>query len=272
MAVYAIGDIQGCYKQFKKLVKRTGYKPGNDSLWLCGDLVNRGPQSADVLRYIMDLGDAAHCVLGNHDLNLLAVANDARKLKPTDSLRDVLDAPDAPELLEWLRRRPLLHADKNIKVCMVHAGLHPDWTIKNARKLADELKETLRSKKRFREYLHRMYGNQPERWDNSLRSWERLRFLTNVMTRMRYLDEKMGLELTLSCAPGRQPEGYHPWFTYPSRRKGSWRVVFGHWSTLGLHEHRDVICLDSGCLWGGFLTAVRLDCSKPEYYAVSCGK
>ncbi|HBE93224.1 MAG TPA: diadenosine tetraphosphatase, partial [Gammaproteobacteria bacterium] len=222
MAVYAIGDIQGCYKQLKKLVKRTGFKPGNDSLWLCGDLVNRGPQSADVLRYIMDLGDAAQCVLGNHDLNLLAVANDARKMKQADSLRDVLDAPDAPEMLEWLRKLPLLHSDKNLRVCMVHAGLHPDWTIKKAGKLADEVKNALRSK-RYSEFLHRMYGNQPTHWDTSLRGWDRLRFITNTMTRMRYLDKKQGLELTLSCAPGRQPAGYQPWFTYPSRRKDKWR-------------------------------------------------
>lgn len=271
MAVYAIGDIQGCYKPFRKLLKKSGFKPSRDKLWLCGDLVNRGPQSADVLRYLMDLGDAAHCVLGNHDLNLLAVAYGARKLKPTDTLRDVLDAADSAEMLDWLRRRPLFHADKDIRACMVHAGLHPDWTVKKTRKLAGELQRVLRGKQ-CREYLHRMYGNEPQRWDKSLQGWERLRYLTNVMTRMRYLDDKLRLELTLSCGPGRQPKGYHPWFTYPSQRKPGWRVVFGHWSTLGLHEYEDVICLDSGCLWGGFLSSVRLDCKKPEYHAVSCGK
>ena len=275
MAIYAVGDIQGCYKQLKKLLKRTGFKPGSDTLWLCGDLVNRGPQSADVLRYVMDLGDAARCVLGNHDLNLLAVAYGARPLKQTDTLRDVLDAPDVDELLNWLRRRPLFYRDKEIRTCMVHAGLHPDWSIKQANRLAGEVHDVLRGKKKKKKYtelLHRMYGNKPVYWDESLHGWERLRFLTNVMTRIRFLDERKGLELTMSCAPGRQPEGLHPWFTFPSNRKKGWRIVFGHWSTLGLHEYGDVICLDSGCLWGGFLSAVRLDCEKPEYHAVSCGK
>mgnify|MGYP001546115156 FL=1 len=271
MAVYAIGDVQGCYKQLRKLVKRTGFKPGKDTLWFCGDLVNRGPQSADVLRYIMDLGDAAVTVLGNHDLNLLAVANDARPMKPTDTIDDVLDAPDADDLLTWLRHQPLMHTCSDICVCMVHAGIHPEWSIKKASRLANEITSQLGGKK-YAEYLHRMYGNRPEYWDDSLHGWERLRFLTNVMTRMRYLDEKLGLELNISCAPGKQPNGYHPWFSYPSKRKKKWRVVFGHWSTLGVHEHNNVVCLDSGCLWGGFLTAARLDCSKPRYHAVSCGK
>ena len=271
MAIYAIGDVQGCYKQLRKLVKRTGFKPGKDKLWFCGDLVNRGPQSGDVLRYVMDLGDSAICVLGNHDLNLLAVASDARPMKPTDTIDDVLDAPDADHLLDWLRHRPLFHACSELRVCMVHAGIHPDWSIKKATALSSEISSTLAGKN-YAEYLHRMYGNRPERWNDNLHGWDRLRFLTNVMTRMRYLDSKNRLELTLSCAPGKQPEGYQPWFTVPSQRKKKWRVVFGHWSTLGVHEHNDVLCLDSGCLWGGFLTAARLDKPKTDYTVVSCGK
>jgi len=271
MAIFVIGDVQGCYKSLRKLIRQTGFKAKNDQLWFCGDLVNRGPSSADVLRYIMDLGESAVCVLGNHDLNLLAVANDARETKDSDTLEDVLNASDSSEMLDWLRRRPLFHRSKDIHVCMVHAGIYPAWSIGKAAKLANEVEDALRSSD-YKDFLKNMYGNYPAYWKNDLQGWERLRFITNTMTRMRYLDKSGALELELNCKPGAQPPGFYPWYKLEARRKQSWRVVFGHWSTLGLSTHNNAICLDSGCLWGGSLTAVRIDMKKPEFFSQECKK
>lgn len=271
MAVYAIGDVQGCYKSLRKLIRITGFKSAKDQLWFCGDLVNRGPQSADVLRYIMDLGDSAVCVLGNHDLNLLAVANGCRETKAYDTLEEVLNAADSVEMLDWLRNRPFFHRADEYRACMVHAGIYPAWSIKKAETLAKEVQRVLR-KGDYKSFLKKMYGNYPAYWDNTLEGWDRLRFITNTMTRMRYLDTSGALELDLKCAPGRQPPGFHPWFNVEGKRKPSWKVVFGHWSTLGLHWQNNAICLDSGCLWGGKLTAVRIDIPKPQFFSQGCKK
>ena len=271
MAVYAIGDVQGCYKSLRKLIKFTGFKSAKDQLWFCGDLVNRGPQSADVLRYIMDLGDSAVCVLGNHDLNLLAVANGCRETKAYDTLEEVLNAADSVEMLDWLRKRPFFHRSDEYRACMVHAGIYPAWSIKKAETLAKEVQRVLR-KGDYKSFLKKMYGNYPAYWDNTLEGWDRLRFITNTMTRMRYLDTSGALELDLKCAPGRQPPGFHPWFNVEGKRKPSWKVIFGHWSTLGLHWQNNAICLDSGCLWGGKLTAVRIDIPKPQFFSQRCKK
>jgi bis(5'-nucleosyl)-tetraphosphatase (symmetrical) len=271
MAVYAIGDIQGCYKSLRKLVKGTGFTHGEDQIWFCGDLVNRGPRSADVLRYIMDLGDSAHCVLGNHDLNLLAVAYGVRKVKSSDTLADVLDAPDSDEMLSWLRHRPMFHRSKKIRACLVHAGIYPGWSIKQTKKLAAEVENVLRGKKHL-EFFQNMYGNYPVYWHDDLAGWDRLRFITNVMTRMRFVDTSGALDLDIKCSPGKQPTGYQPWYAVDSRRKQTWRVIFGHWSTLGLHWQNNAICLDSGCLWGGQLTAAEIDLEKPKFYSISCKK
>jgi len=271
MAVFAIGDVQGCYKSLRKLVKLTGFKSTKDHLWFCGDLVNRGPHSADVLRYVMDLGDSATCVLGNHDLNLLAVANGARETKIADTLEDILNAADSKEMLGWLRNRPLFHRSEKYHTCMVHAGIYPSWSINKAEKLAKEVQRVLR-KGDYKAFLRNMYGNYPAYWDNTLEGWDRLRFITNAMTRMRYLDTSGALELELNCRPGSQPPGFHPWFDVTGKRKRPWRVIFGHWSTVGLHSHNNTICLDSGCLWGGKLTAVRVDKDKPEFFQHNCNK
>ncbi len=271
MAIFAIGDVQGCYKSLRKLIKLTGFKSTKDQLWFCGDLVNRGPQSADVLRYVMDLGDAAVCVLGNHDLNLLAVANGARETKISDTLTDILNAADSNEMLDWLRKRPLFHRSDEYRSCMVHAGIYPTWSINKAEKLAKEVQRVLR-KGDYRAFLRNMYGNYPAYWDDALEGWERLRFITSSLTRMRYIDTSGALELELKCKPGTQPAGFQPWFNVKSKRKESWRVIFGHWSTLGLHKQNNAICLDSGCLWGGKLTAVRIDKDKPELFQQSCKK
>jgi bis(5'-nucleosyl)-tetraphosphatase (symmetrical) len=269
MAIFAIGDVQGCYKSLRKLIKQTGFKPATDKLWFCGDLVNRGPQSADVLRYIMDLGDSAKCVLGNHDLNLLAVANGSRASKIADTLDDILDAPDSLELLGWLRHQPLFHRSKEYRVCIVHAGIYPTWSISKTEKLAHEVQKVLR-KGDYKTFLDKMFGNYPAYWDKNLQGWDRLRFITNVMTRMRYLDSSGALELDIKCPPGKQPAGFHPWYSVECKRKTSWKVFYGHWSTLGLHWQNNAICLDSGCLWGGELTAARIDIPELQFISQSC--
>ncbi len=269
MAIFAIGDVQGCYKALRKLIKITGFKQGKDQLWFCGDLVNRGPHSADVLRYIMDLGDSASCVLGNHDLNLLAVANGSRITKPADTLDEVLNAPDSGELLEWLRNQPLLHRSEEYRICIAHAGIYPDWSILKAESLANEVEEVLRSSD-HKKFLKNMYGNHPVYWSNDLQGWDRLRFITNALTRMRFLDTTGALDLDLKCAPGKQPPGFLPWFKLKAKRKSSWKVVYGHWSTLGLHWENNAICLDSGCLWRGKLTAARIDKDEPLFFEYDC--
>ncbi len=271
MTIYAIGDIQGCYKSLRNLIKHSGFKPASDQLWFCGDLVNRGPNSADVLRYIMDLGDTAHCVLGNHDLNLLAVAYGKRESKELDTLDDILNAPDSAEMLKWLRYQPLFHQSKKYRVCMVHAGIHPAWSIKKTKNLAREVQNVLR-KGDYKMLLEKMYGNYPAYWDNKLDNWERLRFITNVLTRMRYLDSSGALDLDIKCSPGKQPIGYHPWYSIQAKRKQHWRVFYGHWSTLGLHWQNNAICLDSGCLWGGKLTAAQVGDEKTRFIQINCGK
>lgn len=271
MGIFAIGDVQGCYKSLQQLIKGTGFNASEDQLWFCGDLVNRGPSSADVLRYIMDLGDAAHCVLGNHDLNLLAVAYGCREMKVSDTLEDILGAPDSNEMLDWLRHRPLFHKSRLDKVCMVHAGIYPAWSIKKAERLATEVEHVLRHGD-YQKFLKKMYGNYPAYWSNELTGWDRLRFITNAMTRMRFIDSTGALELDIKCSPGKQPSGFEPWYTLENKRKPAWKVIFGHWSTLGLHWQNNAICLDSGCLWGGHLTAARIDLEKPRFYSVSCSK
>lgn len=271
MAIYVIGDIQGCYKSLRKLIKLIRFKPNSDQLWFCGDLVNRGPQSANVLRYIMDLGDSAKCVLGNHDLNLLAVAYGKRQSKMLDTLDDILDAHDSSEILEWLRHRPLFYRSKEYQACIVHAGIYPAWSIRKTKKLAKEVQQVLRQGD-YVKYLNKMYGKQPVHWDEKLKGWDRLRFITNVMTRMRYLDTSGALDFDIKCSPGKQPPGFQPWYKIDGRRKQSWRVFYGHWSTLGLHSENNAICLDTGCLWGGKLTAARIDTKKIKIISISCKK
>jgi bis(5'-nucleosyl)-tetraphosphatase (symmetrical) len=269
MSIYAIGDIQGCYKSLRNLIKQSGFKASTDKLWFCGDLVNRGPQSADVLRYIMGLGDTAHCVLGNHDLNLLAVAYGKRESKEQDTLDEILNAPDSNEMLKWLRHQPLFHQSKKYRICMVHAGIYPGWSITKTIKLAKEVQQVLR-KGDYETLLEEMYGNSPAYWDDNLQGWDRLRFITNVMTRMRYLDSSGALDLDIKCSPGKQGPGHHPWYSIEAKRKKDWRVFFGHWSTLGLHWQNNAICLDSGCLWGGKLTAARVNDEKIQFLSLNC--
>jgi len=262
LATYAIGDIQGCFQPLVQLLKEIPYDPVRDKLWFAGDLVNRGPQSLETLRFIRDLGDRAITVLGNHDLHLLALwRNHHRHFKSNDTLAPIFDAPDHPELLEWLRARPLIHHDSELGYTLVHAGIPPQWDLETAQRCAREVEEVLRGEL-FDEFLQNMYGNHPSYWFESHTGWDRLRFTVNAFTRMRFCSPHGLLEFKLKGRPGQQPKPYLPWYEVPERRTQGQRILFGHWSTLGYHQGRDVIALDSGCLWGGHLSAYRLDDGK----------
>jgi len=258
MAVYAIGDIQGCFDELRRLLDLCRFDPSQDRLWLTGDLVNRGPDSLAVLRFVRGLGERAVSVLGNHDLHLLAVAEGLGKPHRGDTLQAVLDAPDREELLHWLRHRPMLHYDDALDTALIHAGLPPQWDLRMAQACSTELETVLRGGD-YRDFLAHMYGNQPRRWAMDLTGWERLRFIVNCFTRLRYCRSDGELCLKAKGEPGTQPPGCLPWFQAPGRRSTATRVVFGHWSTLGLYHGENVLALDTGCLWGGLLTAARLD-------------
>lgn len=260
MAVYAIGDIQGCFHALERLLERIEFDPCADRLWFTGDLVNRGPDSLQVLRFVRDLGASARVVLGNHDLHLLAVWAGDGRLKRGDSLAAVLEAPDADELLHWLRERPLLHEEPGMPFTLVHAGISPQWDLATARRCARELEHTLRGPE-FADFFRNIYGDEPDRWDERLEGWDRLRYITNVFTRMRYCAGDGGLRLSFKGPIDEAPPDHYPWFRVPGHHgleRGN-TVICGHWSTLGLHTGDGILGIDTGCLWGGELTAVRLD-------------
>ena len=267
MAVYAIGDVQGCYESLRALLDKVRFDPASDTLWLTGDLVNRGPQSLEVLRFVKSLPHAVS-VLGNHDLHLLAVATGQAPAKKRDTFSDLLAAPDRDELLDWLRNCPLLHHDSGLGYTLVHAGLLPSWDLPTAQRLAREAEKFIAHSDRNDLYTH-MYGDTPDHWDETLAGWARIRLIINGMTRLRYCDAGGRMDLRPKMAPGGQPAGLLPWFDVPTRRHSGERIIFGHWSTLGLWHHGDHIGLDSGCLWGGRLTAVRID-QSPTFTDVAC--
>jgi len=270
MAVYAIGDVQGCFAPLQSLLEKIQFSPDSDTLWFTGDLVNRGPESVEVLRYVKSLGSNAITVLGNHDLHLLAVAHDKKQQNKRDTLNSVLEADDAAELIDWLASRPLIHHDKSLNVTLVHAGLIPDWNLDKARNLAGEVHEVLVGPRRA-DFLERMYGNHPDHWDDGLQGWDRLRVITNILTRLRYCDINGHLSLDEKGAPGSQPDNFLPWFEYMPTKHDFGSIVFGHWSTLGQRTLiNQAICIDDGCLWGGSLTAVRLDETEKSFYSVTC--
>lgn len=257
MAVYAVGDVQGCKDELLGLLDRLRFDPSRDRLWFAGDLVNRGPDSLGSLRLVRDLGDAAITVLGNHDLHLLAVAGGHGKGRHEPDIQQVLTAPDRDELLDWLLRRPLLHTDPDLGWTMVHAGLPPQWDLDTAINCAREVEAALEADAAA--VFASMYGNKPDRWSASLSGSDRLRFIVNCMTRLRYVDAAGSVLLKLKTAPDDAPEGAIPWFRHPARATAGERIVFGHWSTLGLLQEDAIICLDGGCVWGGSLCATRLD-------------
>lgn len=269
MAVYAIGDVQGCHSELERLLEALRFDPAADRLWFAGDLVNRGPGSLETLRRVRSLGDAAVTVLGNHDLHLLALAEtDVAEPRKSDTLQPVLEAPDAGELLEWLRERPLLHYEADLDWLLVHAGLPPQWDLETARACAQEVESALRGKKR-RMFLKRMYGDRPRRWRSSLTGSKRLRFITNCLTRLRFCDAKGRIDLAPTGAPGSQPAHLMPWFRVPGRRSAGLNIVCGHWAAMGYLAEDGVRAIDTGCVWGGRLTALRLD-GAGETVSVPC--
>jgi bis(5'-nucleosyl)-tetraphosphatase (symmetrical) len=269
MAVYAIGDVQGCYAPLRQLLAQLHFDAGRDRLWFTGDLVNRGPRSLEVLRFVRGLGDGAACVLGNHDLHLLAVAAGAAKSRKRDTLDEILNAPDRDELLRWLRTRSLLHHDAGLGYTLIHAGLLPPWDLAQAQQLARETEAVLRSDA-GPEFFRHMYGDLPDHWNENLRGFDRLRVIVNAFTRLRYCDLDGNMDLRPKGPPGSQPPDLLPWFQVPARRSREHNIVFGHWSALGLWRGDGVIGLDSGCLWGRSLSAVRLDTEPVEYFSVNC--
>jgi bis(5'-nucleosyl)-tetraphosphatase (symmetrical) len=252
MATYAIGDVQGCFDELRELLRKVGFGK-RDRAWFVGDLVNRGPKSLEVLRFVRDLGARAVSVLGNHDLHLVAQYEGVEKLKERDTFQDVLDAPDARELIAWLRARPMVHVEGGY--AMVHAGLLPQWSIAKAEALGQEVSAALTAAD-YGEFLRNMYGNEPDRWNDALQGWDRLRVLVNAMTRMRYCDR--GGRMDLKTAGTEPARGYLRWYETRTREPGA-TLIFGHWSQLGLVFMPGIAGLDSGCIWGGRLSALRLD-------------
>jgi bis(5'-nucleosyl)-tetraphosphatase (symmetrical) len=265
MAIYAVGDIQGCYTELVRLLEKIRFDPTSDKLWLVGDLVNRGADSLQVLRLVKSLGDSAITVLGNHDLHLLAVAYGQGRLHRGDTLDEILNAPDREELLTWLRHQRLLHVEGEF--VLVHAGLLPAWTVAQANSLACEVESALQGAD-FVDFLAHMYGNQPNAWDDALTGYKRLRVITNALTRMRICTERGKMEFDFKAEQQNIPEGYRPWFDIAGRASSNATVIFGHWSALGLMIKPNAVALDTGCLWGGPLTAIRLD--DREIIQVDC--
>ncbi|MGL1832376.1 symmetrical bis(5'-nucleosyl)-tetraphosphatase [Rhodocyclaceae bacterium SMB388] len=256
MAVYAIGDIQGCYRQFGRLLEKLRFDPVVDRLWLVGDLVNRGPESLQVLRLARELADASTVVLGNHDLYLLMVAAGFSRRGKDDTLARVLEAPDRDELLDWLAHRPLAHAENGF--LMVHAGVLPNWSVAQTLALAAEVETALTGPASHAFLLH-LQGDKPDRWADTLRGQDRLRFVVNVLTRMRFCTPDGRLAMRAKGPPDKAPPGTLPWFRVPQPAWSGQTIVCGHWSALGYYRRDGLIALDSGCVWGGKLTAVRLE-------------
>lgn len=269
MAIYAIGDVQGCYPELRHLLDTLHFDPVADRLWFCGDLVNRGGESLEVLRLVHGLRECATVALGNHDLSLLAIAErdaEARARTNPDLLR-VLEADDGGILLDWLRGQCLAHHDATLGFTLVHAGFAPSWTLSQALHAAHEVERALRGPGHHA-LLRRMFGNRPSRWSAKLRGHDRLRAAINVFTRMRYCDVNGRIDFDAKGRPGSQRAGLYPWFEVPGVKERDTRIVCGHWSTLGRFAGLGIFALDTGCVWGGQLTALQLDGDEPRFIAV----
>ena len=264
---YIIGDVQGCADAFDRLLAAIDFSPSRDRMVVLGDLVNRGPQNLATLRRLRELGDAATCLLGNHDLHLLAVAHGVRPLHAGDTVKDILDAPDRDAWIAWLREHRLAVHDQGW--LMVHAGVVPQWDLHTTLRLAGEVEQHLRGDD-MRDFLRVMYGNQPARWDETLSGNDRLRFAVNVLTRIRFVEPDGTLELNVKEGAGAAPAGHVPWFEAPGRKTQGVPIAFGHWSTLGLLNRPDLLSLDTGCVWGGKLSAARIDGGRRDVIQVSC--
>lgn len=269
MATYAVGDVQGCYRALKLLLKKVKFSDDKDHLWVAGDLINRGPDSLKSLRLIKKMGTNATLVLGNHDLHLLAHAHGVRDLNPKDTLAPILQAKDSDELLEWLQLQPLMHYDAEFDAAVVHAGIPPMWSIPNALSYALEVESALADPVLAKDFFFNMYGNQPDIWQSSLEGTDRLRVITNYLTRMRFCSPTGKLELQTKNSPDLPPTGYAPWFTHKHNKWENTQILFGHWAALMGHtQSEQFIGLDTGCVWGGQLTMIRLEDKK--LFAVEC--
>ena len=265
--IYLMGDLQGCCQALERMLQTIDFSPSRDHLFVLGDLVNRGPDSLGVLRRLRGLDNAATCLLGNHDLHLLAVAHGVRKMHLSDTLAPILDAPDREDWLNWLRQQRL--AVQAHGWLMVHAGVVPQWDAAQTVALAGEVETMLRSPE-VGEFLTTMYGNEPARWDERLQGVDRWRCVVNSLTRLRFCAADGTMEFATKEGAGGAPEGYMPWFEVPGRRTEGTPVAFGHWSTLGLINRDDLLALDTGCLWGGHLTAARVDGATRELIQIAC--
>ncbi|MDP1664068.1 MAG: symmetrical bis(5'-nucleosyl)-tetraphosphatase [Methylobacter sp.] len=267
MSIYAIGDIQGCFDELLRLLDTISFNEHTDQLWFAGDLVNRGPKSLETLRFVKSLGDSAITVLGNHDLHLLAASCAPKNIAhKKDSLLPILEAPDRDELIDWLRHRPLFHFNDDF--CLVHAGLPPQWDFKKTKKMALLAEQALKDTD-YQAFLKQMYGNKPNIWSSNLKGVEKLRFIINCFTRMRYCDVNGRLDFVNSGPPGSQPKSLVPWFEVPKRKNADMRIIFGHWSALGYYEGPNCYAIDTGCLWGGQLTALKLG-EQVQRFSIDC--
>ncbi len=262
MATYAIGDLQGCFDEFINLLEKIHFNPPEDTLWFVGDIINRGPKSLHCLRFIKGLKKNAIMVLGNHELHLLAIVYGSAAKKPYDTLDDILAAPEKNELIEWLRQQPLLHHDNKLGYTLVHAGIFPEWDLTQAQHYANELETLLRGPDHI-PFFQNMYGNYPDHWDENLKDHDRLRFILNAFTRMRLCGPGDKLNLKKKGPPSDAPENYLPWFKVPNRRNKDINIIFGHWAALaGETGEPNAFALDTGCVWGGLLTTMRLEDGK----------
>ena len=267
MAVYAIGDLQGCLTPLRRLLDKLNFDPVTDRLWFVGDLVNRGPESLETLRYVQALGAAAITVLGNHDLHMIAISQGLRRQTSKDNLDDILGAPDRDELFDWIRHKPLLHHDVALNFTMVHAGFSPGWDLLTAQQCAHEVEAVLAGDD-YTDFIRVMYGDEPDYWQSEAEGYNRWRYIINCFTRLRFCDARGRLALKAKGTPQDHPK-LVPWFEVPGRRNADVRIVFGHWSTLGRYNGNNVYCLDSGCVWGGEMTAMRLDAAL-DWTSVPC--
>ncbi|GFM81050.1 bis(5'-nucleosyl)-tetraphosphatase, symmetrical [Pseudomonas cichorii] len=260
MAVYAVGDLQGCLEPLKCLLDDVRFDPARDQLWLVGDLVNRGPQSLETLRFLYSIRESIVCVLGNHDLHLLAASRKIERLKKSDTLREILEAPDSNELLDWVRRQKLMHYDAQRNIAMAHAGIAPQWSLKKALKCASEVEQALQDDNLYEPFLDGMYGNEPVKWDNDLQGVTRLRVITNYFTRMRFCTREGKLDLKSKEGIETALPGYKPWFQHENRKTRDLKIIFGHWAALeGKCDEPGIYALDSGCVWGGAMTLMNVD-------------
>ena len=256
MAIYAIGDIQGCYDSLMRLLDRISFNPNKDILWIAGDLVNRGSNSLATLRFLKDLEGSAICVLGNHDISLLAIHYGIRKSNST--LDPILQAHDREEIINWLRHRPLLHVNEALKYCMAHAGVPPQWSIEKAQKYSLEIQQQLQADTII-SWLSNVYGDKPKKWKKAKNNEvDRHRYILNAFTRMRFLHKKGALNFKHKSSPHKHKK-HIPWYAHQNRKNKDYCILFGHWASLGYHHENNVIALDTGCVWGGQLTAVQID-------------